>query len=160
MSTTHPTANYPRDDVFEYLESWIHTLDFRMHVYNRLMAGSMSGIILIVVTIGLNLESVSKFGWFEKTVLCISLFLLLMSLGNILNCWMFVRRSQLHLHDFKRTLILNQVSHVPADEVRDLDQKVRQERERVDEFYRYSYGSFVLAILLGVIAFFVILWRF
>ena len=151
---------YSRDDVFAYLDAWKCSLDTRKALYSRFMAGSLSGIILIVAPIGLSLEQISELGWGQKSLLSASLALLILSLCNILNCWRFVVNTDLELEELRRQLILDQKGEMSRDDMQKLHQELIEKRAVGHQYYPHSYWCFALAVLLGVIGFFWIIWSF
>jgi len=153
-------TDYDRKDVFTYIEAWEKSLATRKALYNRFIAGSLSGIILIVVTIGFSLEKIPQLGWFGKGLLSISLVLLVLSLGNILNCWRFVIDADIFLQDWKRRLVLDQILKVSEKDVKDNDSALKEARDKAHRYYPNSYITFMLAVLLGILGFFWIIWKF
>lgn len=63
-----------REEIFTYFKSWKQELDALKDPYDKLYHGSMGGIVMIVVTIGLNLDVVSKLAWYDKSILGSALF--------------------------------------------------------------------------------------
>jgi len=151
---------YSRDDVFAYLDAWKCSLDTRTALYTRFMAGSLSGIILIVAPIGLSLEQISELGWGQKSLLSASLLLLIFCLGNILNCWRFMVNTGLELEEIRRRLILDRTAEMSGDDMQKLHQELIEKRAVGHEHYPHAYWCFVLAVLLGVVGFFWIIWSF
>jgi len=50
-------SNYSREEFFAYMDAWKPVLESSHKVFTQLQGGSMSGIVLIIATIGFNLTT-------------------------------------------------------------------------------------------------------
>jgi len=148
-----------REEIFTYFKSWKQELDALKDPYDKLYHGSMGGIVMIVVTIGLNLDVVSKLAWYDKSILGSALFLLILAAGNILNCTSFVTNCLLELLRIERELILKDYEKLPRKDITDIEVLFSKKRDDANRYYPNSYWCILLATLLGVIGFFIILVR-
>jgi len=148
-----------REEIFTFFKSLKQELDALKDRYDKLYNGAMGGIVIIIATIGLNIDTILKLIWYEKILLGIILLLLLLSAGNILNCITFDTNTRLSLLLKERELILKDYESLPCKDINDIEVNFISERNRNNQFYTNSFAFLLFAILLGVIGFFIILAR-
>ena len=148
-----------REEIFTFFKSLKQELDALKDRYDKLYNGAMGGIVIIIATIGLNIDTILKLIWYEKILLGIILLLLLLSAGNILNCITFDTNTRLSLLLKERELILKDYESLPCKDINDIEVNFISERNRNNQFYTNSFACLLFAILLGVIGFFIILAR-
>ena len=150
--------SYSCKEALEYCKSWRESLELRrVEIYSKYMSGTMSGIILIVITIGLSFDKLAKFGVFEKSLLAISLVLLIVALGNIMHGNTFTVNAQLNLLALERKFVAANREVIPKSEIDEIEAQLVASRDSAHSYFPYAYWSVVLAIILGIIGFFTIL---
>lgn len=140
--------------------SWRKSLEILESGYSRYISGAMGGILTIVATIGLSFDKLEQMGWIEKILICCALVMLIMAVGNLLNCVVFARNSQLELLQLERASLLDSNSILSIDELKKLDASLVAGHAAAQRFYAYAYVAIVLAIILAVAGFLTILVRF
>ncbi len=150
----------PRVEVLRYISAWKSELDLRQKELNsRLFGGAMGGVVTIVLSAGLALDKVSQGGWVVRVALGLCLFLLLVGAGNIMNCFRVAINGQLLLLAQERELALTQSESIAQSALQELGEQLTTAVEQAQIFYRYSYGSIALAVIVGAVTFFVTLFR-
>jgi hypothetical protein len=152
-------AEHPRDEVFAYFEAWKPVLDNLRGLYSQLQTASLSGIVLIIATIGFNFENIKHLHAFEKWLLGLALFCLVLALGNLLNCVNAIDFILSYISGAKSRLLLDQQTLIPHDDLVKCRDDLLSRFVSTQTFYRYSFWCFFLAVLLGVACFISILVR-
>ncbi|MES1245066.1 MAG: hypothetical protein ABUT39_25905 [Acidobacteriota bacterium] len=142
------------------LSSWKKSLEILEGSYSRYISGAMGGILTIVATIGLSFDKLQQMGWIEKILICGALILLILAVGNLLNCVVFAVNSQLELLQMERAYRLNANAAPSTDELRQLDATLTQGHAVAQRFFAQGYWCIVLAVILAIAGFFTILVRF
>lgn len=153
------SKSYPRQDVFDYVEAWKPVIESARRVFSQLQSGSMSGIVLIVATIGFNFDNVSKLHALQKWMIGGALVCLILALGNILNCVWAVDFVEGLMTGVKTRLIMDGKSDLTEEEFITLHQEVFTRLGATQQYHRYSYGCFFVAVGLGILCFLTILIR-
>jgi hypothetical protein len=154
------TSNYSREEFFAYMDAWKPVLESSHKVFTQLQGGSMSGIVLIIATIGFNFDNISALATFEKWLLCGSLICLILSLGNVLNCVRITDFVEGLLAGIKSRIIFDQLAQVPATEINGVRDEIITRIVSAQRFYGYAYWCFLIAVTLGIFCFISILLRF
>ncbi|MBI3772346.1 MAG: hypothetical protein HY272_06575 [Gammaproteobacteria bacterium] len=152
--------DYSREEFFAYMDAWKPVLESSHKVFTQLQGGSMSGIVLIIATIGFNFDNISAIGAFEKWLIGGALVCLILSLGNILNCVRITDFLEGLLAGIRSRIIFDRLSDVPYTEVENLRNDIARRLVLTQQFYGYAYWCFLVAVTLGIICFISILLRF
>ena len=67
--------------------------------------------------------------------------------------------NQLMLLTKERELLMTQTENIAESALQKIDTRIIKATEKVEVFYRLGYSSIVLAIIIGVVIFFIILFR-
>lgn len=145
--------------MFAYMDAWKPVLEASQKAYTQLQSGSMSGIVLIVATIGFNFDNISKLQGYEKWLLGVSLACLTLALGNILNCVRTINFLEGLFGGIKSRLIFDDQEKIPHAELEKLRGDVLTRFLGIQKYYKYSYWCFFLAVLLGILCFLSIVIR-
>lgn len=150
---------HTREELFAYIDAWKAVLEASQKTYIQLQSGSMSGIVLIVATIGFNFDNISKLQGHEKGLLVVALLCLTLALGNILNCVRTTNFLEGLFGGTKSRLIYDDQEIVPHAELEKLRGDVLTRFVGIQKYYTYSYWCFFFAVLLGIFCFFSIMIR-
>lgn len=149
-----------RAETLTYISSWKDELDLRQReLYSRLLSGALGSVATIILSVGISLDKLSKTGLLVKIPLGISMFLLLLAAGNIMNCFMVALRGRVKLLQQEREIAMIPNETIPRSELLALDKTLSEEVARVSPNYSYAYVCIALAIAAGVFTFAVILLR-
>ncbi len=144
----------PKDEALKYINAWKDELDLRQKEINtRLFSGAVGGVVTIAVSAGLALDKVAVAGLLVRVALGVCVFLLLLGAGNIMNCFRLAVDGQLALLADERQILLSQPEAIPQAALHEMGERLTGAIARSQVFYRYSYVSIALAIVLGAITF-------
>lgn len=152
--------NYSREEFFAYMDAWKPVLESSHKVFTQLQGGAMSGIVLIIATIGFNFDNISAIGTFEKWLIGGALVCLILSLGNVLNCVRITDFMEGLLAGIRGRIIFDRLSNVSCTEIENLRNDIARRLVLTQQFYGYAYWCFLIAVTLGIICFISILLRF
>ena len=141
----------------KFFASWKASLEILLVHYSKYAGGAMGGILTIVATIGFNFDKLGTMRWFEKSSLCGTLILLLLAVGNLLNCIVFATNTHLDLLRRERRAAFGETELVSPDALKTLDEELTIKYAAAQRFFAYGYGCISFAVLLAVVAFFIIL---
>lgn len=153
------SSSYSRDDFFAYMDAWKPVLESSHKVFTQLQGGSMSGIVLIIATIGFNFNNITALAAFEKWMIAGALLCLILSLGNVLNCVRIIDFVEGLLAGIKSRIIFAQLANVPATEINGVRDEIVTRIVSAQRFYGYAYWCFLIAVSLGIVCFISILLR-
>ena len=153
-----PNGTPSEAEISAFIKSWKDELEIReKEIYQNYLSGAVGGVLTVVVTVGLAIDKLASFGWFERSILGATLIFLILAAGNILNCTTYATNARLELLGLERTLILNGPQALPAGGLVNLDTNLASGLSQRQQYFRYTYIFTVLAVCMGVIAFFVLL---
>ncbi len=116
-------------------------------------------MVTIVLSAGLALDKLSHAGRLVRIALGVSVFLLLLGAGNILNCFRVAVDGQLLLLAQERDIVLTRTERIAQSKLQELGGLLTTAIGRVQQFYSYSYFSIALAAIVGAVTFLVALFR-
>ncbi|HKM88879.1 MAG TPA: hypothetical protein VJX48_09770 [Xanthobacteraceae bacterium] len=152
------TKTYSDAEISAFIKSWRDELELReKDIYDKYFSAATGGIVTVVVTIGLAFDKIKQFDWFERGLIGATLLFLIMAAGNILNCTTFATNARLGLAELERELIVKGGAALPADGLEELGANLTKGLGERQRFFRYTYVLILLAVFLGVVAFYTIL---
>jgi hypothetical protein len=159
MDETAPqTKQYTPQEIDTFIQAWKGDLEIRYNdVYSRYLAAALSGIVTIIITIGLTVDKLSKLGWFERSLIAAALIMLVLSAGNVMNGVAFATNARLELLTLERDLVLKGQAALPEGGLDGLNKKLLDEGANAVRYFPHAYWTIFLAMLLGIVGFFFIL---
>jgi hypothetical protein len=149
---------YTPDEIARYIQSWKEELELRnTAIYQLYLNAAMSGILTVVITIGLTFDKLAQLGWFERSLIGISLILLLLAVGNVMFGRVFVVNARITLLNLERQLVLQGPAALPPGALEELDANLNAGNLRAMRQTPVVYFLLAGAILLGTLGFFVVL---
>jgi hypothetical protein len=159
MDETAPqTKQYTPQEIDTFIQAWKDDLEIRYNdLYSRYLAAALSGIVTIIITIGLTVDKLSKLGWFERSLIAAALVLLVLSAGNVMNGVVFTTNARLELLALERDLVLKGQAALPAGGLEGVNKKLLDEGTNAVRYFPHAYWTILLAMVLGIVGFFFIL---
>lgn len=149
---------YSDKDVTDFIRLWKDEMDLRnTEIYSQYLNAAMSGIVTIIITIGLTFDKLSALNWFERGLIGAALILLLLAVGNVMWGRAFSVNGRLELLTLERQLILQGPGIMPPNGLAELDTKLNMANARAQQQIPYAYWLILLAIGLGTLGFFILL---
>jgi hypothetical protein len=149
---------YSPQEISAFIEAWKSDLEVRYNdLYSRYLSAALSGIVTIIITIGLTFDKLEKLGWFERSLIGAALVLLILSAGNVMNGVTFATNARLELLALERDLVLKGQAALPDGGLEGLNKRLIDEGRNAVRYFPHAYWTILLAMLLGIVGFFFVL---